>query len=61
MVARIPNIKIKKAYITVQIGQKYIKTQDLRSRAGELVNIEPKKINLDSEDSNAKIKIYSIK
>lgn len=66
IVARIPNSNMKKGYISVQVGsdannsEKIIKTKTIKSRAGELVFIDAHQIFLESSDTAAHVKVFTI-
>lgn len=46
MVARMTNYPLKRAWITIEIGEKKIKTGEIQSKAGELIYTQVQQIGI---------------
>ena len=60
IVARIPNSNLRKGYIILDVNGEIMQTKTIKSRSGELVFIDANQIDLNSNDTAARIKVFSI-
>lgn len=60
IVAHLPKIKYKKGYMKIEIADRSVRTETVRSNSGELVFTDPMEIEKFATDQEAIVSLHSV-